>query len=110
MIRERLCYDELEVVVSAYHRTLLDGVFQLHSRIQKIWHHSDKVGSNCHALTDSFSNEWRQYLEERIIDIVVACPQLCQRANLFKLEPNVGFSASSVHYQKGLFQLVCKHR
>src|SRR5215217_2914830 len=64
MIRQRLCYDELEVLVSAYHRTLLDSVFQLQSRIQKIRHHSDKARSNCHALTDSFSNEWRQYLEE----------------------------------------------
>src|SRR5687767_799385 len=33
MIRERLCYHELQVLVSAYLGALLDSIFQFHSRV-----------------------------------------------------------------------------
>src|SRR5215211_75663 len=77
MVRKRLCYHELQALVSSYLGTLLDSVFQLHSRVQEIWHHSDKARPRCHALADSFGNEWRQYLKEGIIYMVVSCPLLC---------------------------------
>src|SRR5919202_1767332 len=110
MVTKWFCYNQLEVLLSAYLGTLLDCVLKFHPWIEKAWHDGDRACPALHATADSLGNKWRQYLKETVANIIIISYTLYQTADLFKLLPHVWLPASSVYYQKRLLQyFICTH-